>query len=201
MSLDLEKQLVFYGAYHHDRTNIVIHMFCVPVILVTSLWMAANSPVVIPLPAWLAVPNLPLNLGTLGSLLWGGIYVLLEPVAGTALALICVGIAAAGNYALAHYDARTVNSYTIAAHVVSWLLQFIGHGRFEGRAPALLDNLFQALFLAPLFVWLELLFAFGYRQELQKRVGREVQKEVAKFRASRSAAKNGKADENEIKNQ
>ena len=70
----------------------------------------------------------------------------------------------------------------------------MGHGKFEGRAPALLDNLFQAIFLAPLFVWLELLFAFGYRQELQRRVEREVVKEIAKFRASKKdAKKNGKA--------
>lgn len=81
----------------------------------------------------------------------------------------------------------------MATHIASWILQFIGHGKFEGRAPALLDNLFQAIFLAPLFVWLELLFAFGYRQELQGRVDREVQKEIAKFRLTKTVAKNGKA--------
>lgn len=26
---------------------------------------------------------------------------------------------------------------------MSWIAQFIGHGAFEGRAPALLDNLLQ----------------------------------------------------------
>jgi 2-hydroxy fatty acid dioxygenase len=33
--------------------------------------------------------------------------------------------------------------------------QFVGHGVFEGRQPALLDNLFQAFFMAPIFVLLE----------------------------------------------
>lgn len=33
-----------------------------------------------------------------------------------------------------------------------YLAQFYGHGVHEGRSPALLDNLFQALFMAPLFV-------------------------------------------------
>ena len=28
-------------------------------------------------------------------------------------------------------------------HVVCWIAQFIGHGVFEGRAPALLNSLFQ----------------------------------------------------------
>jgi stalled ribosome alternative rescue factor ArfA len=39
----------------------------------------------------------------------------------------------------------------VAVHVVSWIAQFVGHGKYEGRKPALLDNLVQALFLAPLF--------------------------------------------------
>ena len=43
----------------------------------------------------------------------------------------------------------------LAIHVTAWILQFIGHGVFEGRAPALLDSLDQALITAPLFVLLE----------------------------------------------
>ncbi|EMR65525.1 putative duf962 domain-containing protein [Eutypa lata UCREL1] len=88
------------------------------------------------------------------------------------------------------------NLGTIAA--LTWgglyvlLEPFVGHGAFEGRAPALLDNLVQAIFLAPLFVWLELLFKFGYRRELRQRVEKAVQVEVAKFRSNK-AAKNGKA--------
>ncbi len=113
---------------------------------------------------------------------------LLEPVAGTALAAICLGAAAAGNYALQHYDASTVTKYALGTHVVCWILQFIGHGKFEGRAPALLDNLVQAIFLAPLFVWLELLFGLGYRRELQARVEKAVKVEVAKFRSEKEKA-------------
>ena len=56
---------------------------------------------------------------------------------------------------------------------------------------ALLDNLFQAIFLAPFFVWFELLFALGYRPELQTRMENGVLKEVAKFRASKAAKANG----------
>jgi len=31
--------------------------------------------------------------------------------------------------------------YATAVHVFAWVMQFIGHGVFEKRAPALLDNL------------------------------------------------------------
>lgn len=57
---------------------------------------------------------------------------------------------------------------------------------FEGRAPALLDNLVQAVFLAPLFVWLEVLFSMGYRPELKKRLDKAVEEDIAKFRASKT---------------
>ena len=83
--------------------------------------------------------------------------------------------------------------------IVSWVAQFVGHGVYEGRAPALFDNLLQAFVLAPFFVFMEALFMLGYRPELQKRVKVEVEKEVKKFRASKAAAdtngnvKNGKA--------
>lgn len=136
------------------------------------------------LPSWLQIPYLTPNLGTFAALTWGGLYVLLEPVAGTALALICLGAAAFTNY-LRVQDPVGTTQWAIAIHVVSWILQFIGHGKFEGRAPALLDNLFQAIFLAPLFVWLEVLFAIGYRPDLQSRVNKAVQVEIAKFRAGK----------------
>lgn len=53
---------------------------------------------------------------------------------------------------------------------MAWGIQFVGHGVWERKAPALKDNLVQALFLAPFFVWLECLFWGGYRKELKERV-------------------------------
>lgn len=129
---------------------------------------------------------------TFGSLIWGGFYVLMEPVAGTLLCAICIGAAAVDNY-LYSVDPKTATAVAGGIFVVAWILQFVGHGKFEGRAPALLDNLTQALFLAPLFVWLELLFHFGYRKELQERVNEKVAKNVADFKAQK-AKKNGKAE-------
>ncbi|KAL6584026.1 hypothetical protein OROMI_003315 [Orobanche minor] len=51
----------------------------------------------------------------------------------------------------------------LASQLLCWTGQFIGHGVFERRAPALLDNLAQAFLMAPYFVLLEALqSAFGY---------------------------------------
>ncbi|CAN0923587.1 2-hydroxy-palmitic acid dioxygenase mpo1 [Linum grandiflorum] len=55
----------------------------------------------------------------------------------------------------------------VVAQIVCWTGQFIGHGVFEKRAPALLDNLIQAFVMAPFFVLLEALQTlFGYEPYL-----------------------------------
>jgi uncharacterized membrane protein YGL010W len=53
----------------------------------------------------------------------------------------------------------------------------------------LLDNLVQALVLAPFFVFMEALFYFGYRPELQKRVNEAVEKEIKKVNAEKEQKK------------
>lgn len=138
-------------------------------------------------PSWLTIPYLELNLGTIAAFLYSVLYLLLEPFAGFLLAAFCMGSTAYGNY-LHQQQPDTTFKGALAVHVICWIAQFIGHGAFEGRAPALLDNLVQAIFLAPMFVWLELLFKLGYRPELQGRVQKKVEVEIAKYKS-----KNGKA--------
>ena len=55
----------------------------------------------------------------------------------------------------------------------------------------------QALFLAPLYVWIEVLFFFGYRSELKARLDKAIEEEIAKFRKLKSGSKNGKAAQGE----
>lgn len=93
-----------------------------------------------------------------------------------------MGAAAAANKLVSGANKTRVNTVAIAVHVVSWIAQFVGHGKFEGRKPALLDNLVQALFLAPLFVWYEVLFKLGFYKKLQKEVDAGIEVEVAKLK-------------------
>lgn len=118
----------------------------------------------------------------------------MEPVAGGMLAPLLLGGTAFANHLTSTYG-MTANYWAIGIHISSWLAQFIGHGIYEGRAPALLDNLVQAIFLAPFFVWLEILFFFGYRPELKSRLDQAVQREVSKFKAGKGVGKaNGHAN-------
>lgn len=57
-----------------------------------------------------------------------------------------------------------------ALFVGGWILQLIGHG-FEGRRPALADNLFQ-IFVAPIFLAAEASFYAGHRTKLKEAVRR-----------------------------
>lgn len=99
-----------------------------------------------------------------------------------------VGAAALANKLMRECNRTKVNSIAIGVHIISWILQFVGHGKYEGRKPALLDNLVQALFLAPLFVWYEVLFKLGFYKQLKREVESDIEKEVAKLG-------NGKAKE------
>jgi uncharacterized membrane protein YGL010W len=105
----------------------------------------------------------------------------MEPVAGAMLFPLILGGTAYSNYLLSVYGATT-NWWAGGINVVAWILQFVGHGKFEGRAPALMDNLVQALFLAPFFVWFEVLFFLGYRPELKSRLNKAIEEEIKKLR-------------------
>ncbi|KAF2238100.1 DUF962-domain-containing protein [Viridothelium virens] len=187
MALNLEKQLLFYGSYHHDPVNVGIHITCVPLILMTAFLLGTNS-LHFELPSGLSIPYLPLNLGTAAATVYTTFYILLEPVAGAMIAPFIMGGAAYSSHLTSKYGA-TANYWAIGIQIVSWAAQFIGHGVFEGRAPALLDNLLQAFLLAPFFVWLEVLFFFGYRPELKSRLDKSVEQEVAKLKASQKKEK------------
>ena len=82
-------------------------------------------------------------------------------------------------------------------HVGSWIAQVIGHlvfegmrflfvDNFKGRSPALVDNVFQAVLLAPFFVWIETLFLFfNYRPQLQKTLKNKVGKAISEYKKSK----------------
>lgn len=146
-----------------------------------------------PLPEWAEIPYLPPTVGLVACLAYCILYILLEPVAGTGLAVFLLAGTATGKYLVETYG-NTANYWAAGIHVFSWIAQFVGHGKFEGRAPALFDNLFQAIFLAPLFVWLEILFTLGYRPELKSRVDKLVEQDIAQFRASKKGKANGTAN-------
>jgi uncharacterized membrane protein YGL010W len=58
----------------------------------------------------------------------------------------------------------------LATFVGGWAIQLLGHA-FEGKRPALADNLLQ-IFNAPVFLTVEVAFLFGFRADLRASAGR-----------------------------
>ena len=89
-----------------------------------------------------------------------------------------------------HYAHVFVN-YSVYAHqwaifiqIVSWSFQIFGHVQFEKRAPAFLDNAFQAVALAPLFVFCEFLFLLGIRKQLNKELDTKIVSAIREWKQS-----------------
>jgi uncharacterized membrane protein YGL010W len=186
--LNLETQIAFYAQFHHHPMNQLIHMVFVPSLMLSALVWLTATPELVPLPA--AVPFRG-DFGFLLAAAYALYYIVLEPVAGT----LYIGFLAATLAGAAWWAANVPSPMAAATvlHVMSWFLQVaVGHAHYEKRKPALLDSIFQAFVLAPLFVWLEMLFAIGYRPDLAKRVSDQAERDIAAWK--RESAKAGKAN-------
>lgn len=104
-----------------------------------------------------------LNVGFLGTLFYAVFYVTLDAKAGSLAAFLCFVCWVVSSYLANLMGFSLAWKVVLIAQLVCWTGQFIGHGVFEKRAPALLDNLSQAFLMAPFFVLLEALqTVFGY---------------------------------------
>ncbi|KAL6175481.1 hypothetical protein ACLB2K_052122 [Fragaria x ananassa] len=155
---DLENHFAFYGAYHSNPVNILIHTLFVWPILFTSLVLLYFTPSLFSFPA-----GFYLNFGFVFTLIYALYYVGLDNKAGSLAALLCVFCWVGASVLANRLGFSLAWKVVLAAQLFCWAGQFIGHGVFEKRAPALLDNLVQAFLMAPFFVLLEVLqTAFGY---------------------------------------
>ncbi|KAK1231722.1 hypothetical protein PQX77_005154 [Marasmius sp. AFHP31] len=203
MSLfDVDKQLVFYGAYHSNRINVLIHIVCVPLILWTAQVLLADIPIPASLynlftsigfPSHVAInPYLAftVNVPFVLTAFYITYYFLLEPYAAALYApQLVLSLLTATSFA----ESRAAHLTEAATlHAICWIAQFIGHGVAEKRAPALLDNLIGAVVLAPFFVHLEILFALGYRPDMYKRVHNGIGVEIARIRKEEADKKRAK---------
>merc|ERR1712130_430394 len=136
------------------------------------------------------IGGVPLTLATITTAIYVVSYVMMDPVAGSLGALLMLFLNQ-WTYRLVAAGAPVAGfplwQAVLAFHVAAWIAQFIGHGVFEGRAPALLDSWDQALITAPLFVLLEVLFFFGYRREFYQDCMKEVERNIEVFKESKAA--------------
>ena len=165
----LEDQMSIYAAYHQDARNKATHFFGVPMIIVSLF---------IPL-AWLKI-----NLGPFvftGAIAFAAVilvyYVFLDAALALATAVFTALFVVAAAWIAGQGAAFGWTAFGVL-FVSGWIVQLVGH-KFEGRKPALSDNLFQ-IFIAPIFLCAELFFALGYKPKLHA----AVQARALKMRAA-----------------
>jgi uncharacterized membrane protein YGL010W len=150
-------QLATYASVHRDRRNKATHFVGIPVIVFSlllilsqwrfelggSVWTVSSVVAIVAILGWLA-----LDFGI-----------------GIVMAIIMVPAwAAAAALAGALGTPSSVWSAFAVLFIGGWVLQFLGH-HYEGKRPALLDNIFQA-FIGPMFLVAETLVAMGRRSDL-----------------------------------
>lgn len=146
MNTSIEKWLDMYGESHQNKTNKLIHWFCVPVITFTLLgllsllsytFMINNQEITINL-AWALITvailfyfKLSYSL-TIGMLLFSG---------------LCLWLINQLSIMLLFSD---LLKFYIIAFIVAWIGQFIGH-KIEGKKPSFFEDI-QFLLIGP--AWL-----------------------------------------------
>jgi uncharacterized membrane protein YGL010W len=157
----LKGQLASYGAYHRDPRNKLTHFVGVPLVTFSLFLFLSWFRLVFAL-QW------PITAATVFFLIVFLYYLRLDwSVALLQAPLNLALLALADRAALLPWVSSL--SVFLATFVLGWALQLIGHA-IEGRRPALADNLLQ-IFNAPLFLTVEMLFAFGLRSDLRTDTG------------------------------
>jgi uncharacterized membrane protein YGL010W len=163
MANDLfRRQLGAYAAVHRDWRNKATHFVGIPLIVFSLLlllslwrfelggreWTISLAVAIAAVLGWMA---LDLGLGIVMALIMAIAWFAAEALAGALSSASAVWMA------------------FIVLFVGGWALQFIGH-HYEGKRPALLQNIFQA-FIGPIFLVAEAMVVMGQRSDLADAMG------------------------------
>jgi len=155
------RQLASYASVHRSGRNKATHFVGIPIIVFSLLLILAQWRLEIGGREW----TMAMVVAIVAALGW----IALDVGVGIIMALILVPTW----YAAEAFAGALGPSSTWVAFVVlfvgGWALQFLGH-HYEGKRPALADNIFQA-FIGPMFLVAETLVASGYRADLATIMG------------------------------
>ena len=157
----LEDQMAFYAAYHQDGRNKLTHFVGVPAIvlgvMIALAWLRAD------------VGGIPVSGAMTITVVVLAYYLFLDLPLGLAMVVVFGALLYAAQVAAA-LPMKQSAAWFLLLFAGGWVAQLVGHV-FEGRKPALADNLFQ-IFVAPIFLCAEIFFALGYKPALHAAVQR-----------------------------
>jgi uncharacterized membrane protein YGL010W len=146
-------QLATYAGYHRDERNRATHFIGIPAIVFSIL-----LPLALVRDSGVSAAIFVALLAVLG-------WIALDRLIGLALLAVMVPM-----LVLVEWIARTMSPSTLWVlfaffFIGGWIFQVVGHV-WEGRRPALTDNLFQG-FIGPMFIMAEVLMAIGLKRDLK----------------------------------
>lgn len=147
------RQLATYASYHRDSRNRATHFIGIPAIVFSILVVFA--------PLRMAGISAAMAIACLALIGW----IALDRVIGFAMAVMIVPMLLIAEWIAGRYDSATAWIVFAVFFIGGWIFQLVGHV-WEGRRPALADNLFQA-FIGPMFIMAEVLMALGLKQDLK----------------------------------
>ncbi|HXW52698.1 MAG TPA: Mpo1-like protein [Myxococcota bacterium] len=137
----IQQWFLRYGESHQNPTNLIIHKFAVPAIVLSILGMLWALPT-----PWHGLLVNWSTLFVLGALVF---YLRLSMRLALGMALVAV-IIFAGFFWLSGPMAVTLWPSMVVLFVASWIFQFIGH-MIEGKKPSFFEDL-QFLLIGPLWL-------------------------------------------------
>ncbi len=152
----LDEQMSIYAVYHRNRWNRLTHFIGVPAIvfaiLIPMAWIDFGAGITLARAFAIAV------------LIY---YFILDVPLALAMTVAIAALLYAAEQAAA-LGAAAGWTWFGAFFAGGWIFQLAGHV-FEGRKPALSDNLFQ-IFVAPIFLMAEVFFALGLKHDVMQKV-------------------------------
>lgn len=162
MANDLfHRQLAAYASVHRDRRNKATHFVGIPIIvfsllLIFALWQAKFGEQIFSAALLLTV------VAVLG-------WIALDVGVGMVMAALMLPAWYAAETLAAALGPSSTWVASLVLFVGGWALQFLGH-HYEGKRPALIDNIFQG-FIGPMFLVAETMVTLGLRRDLADAIG------------------------------
>ena len=192
-----QEALAFYGVYHREPRNQIVHFFGVPGILWSMVIFMAHLP--FPYLGKALEMHLPadysLTYGLILTLVYQMFYLWIDPLGGTLYAPILYAMYISAVYmrrrdqqkqkqkqheleedmgGTTKYSSKGWSGtgrllwFALVLHAFSWYIQIhLGHKIYEGAQPAVMQSLGGALTVAPLFAFYEGLWLVGVNKDLQ----------------------------------
>jgi uncharacterized membrane protein YGL010W len=131
----VDQHFAIYSAYHQTSGNKFTHYLGIPMIVLSTFGLLAAIP--LPLPDWF-------SLGLVAWLASTIYYVRLDAKRGSVFSFITLII-----YLVSRQIGWKIH---LAIFVVGWILQGIGHYKYEKKSPAFLTNL-SHLLIGPFWIY------------------------------------------------